>query len=940
MVQGIIDILNAKLQANGRIETRYCLAENRESGDGLSVPYTYGGKGEYRPVDIGNPSLSWWKLTDRPSYDTTVGKYTVSRRTATYPLRLVAMFKRLESTQDDTFTPSWFADDVSNLLTFDNGDLKTALKAIRTKSRVTSVDVDSTRIWKDEFSTPVKDLDYRYALVAFDISVEVEANLDCWENECDYDPDILHIFDFCDDGTFNRLTETQRDCLEARLCECADVTIEVNGTQVDTAATGTTYDLLIEDSAGNPVGTSANPSVIGDSTITINGSSLGAGGQILAQGSRDISVKQGGVLTGAWNGVEWEIPEAEFQIVLTISNHTPVFGDSITLEVTSPSATLTGAEWYVDGILVASGLSVSWSTDYLYGEFEVKCVATDGSIYVEETDTIEIVVRPYERPEDWLDIDSLVSSGDEKIVGLFAVFDSVSNYVAFRCQGNYTVDWGDGTVTNHTSNTTAEHSYSYASFSSSTDCSRGYRQAIITITPQVGQNLTTFNVNSYRHSAITWLYNEQWLDVKISGSNLSTIAMSSNTTKYFMMLEKFVYVGSTASTVYQGLISGNQSLRHLEIPPITGSYYGILQNCTNLEYFNHDFSGATTVRLAFSSSGLRYLNADLYNVGANGFISAFQQANSLLNCDLIAPVNTSYSSSFDRCYSLRKAVLTGGKPTSADRLFYSCSSLEIPPDGLDCTAITDANAMFSLCTALKRNLAGTFSVCTNMSAMYSDCRNIIEIEMFDMSACQNASTMFAFCYGLKIVPTLDTSSVTNTYAMFAYCYSLVEVGNFDFSSVTRWGQPNSGAFFSCLSLTELPTLDCSGTSTDAYGLFRAFQNMVSLRKLNLSNTGAITGWREFCRGNFALQEIGPCDMGAATELSLAFNACYNLRRMQGTGIKVTVSFQGCALDATAIDEIFTNLAVVVGQTITVSQTPGAATCNTAIATGKGWTVVT
>jgi hypothetical protein len=115
--------------------------------------------------------------------------------------------------------------------------------------------------------------------------------------------------------------------------------------------------------------------------------------------------------------------------------------------------------------------------------------------------------------------------------------------------------------------------------------------------------------------------------------------------------------------------------------------------------------------------------------------------------------------------------------------------------------------------------------------------------------------------------------------------------------------------------------------------------MYSLRVLNISNSGAATGWQEFVRSCFSLQEIGPCDMSAGTNFSAAFSGCTNLRRMQGTGIKVTVSFQQCLLDATAIDEIFTNLAVVSGQTITVSQNPGSSTCNTAIATGKGWTVV-
>lgn len=623
-----------------------------------------------------------------------------------------------------------------------------------------------------------------------------------------------------------------------------------------------------------------------------------------------------------------------FTITPIISDTTPIYGDTVTLSVTSPTVTLTGATWYVDGIQVATGTSTTWDTSYLYGPMDLVCVATDGTGYGEGTVAIDVQVRPYDRPSDWLDIDSLVSPGDEKIVGLFAVFDSNSNVVAFRCQGNYQVDWGDGTVTTHASNTNAEHSYTYSSISSSTYSTRGYRQVIITITPQAGQSLTRFDVTPYRHSSRTWLYSEQWLDVKLSVPNLSFHQFNGGTNKFFGMLEKYVMI-DTGLTSYLSLMNSNRSLRHLEIPPITGSYESILINCSNIEYFNHDFSNATTLSNAFQNSGLRYLEADV----PNAFVaSAFYQAYSLMNVN-ITNIGGSCGNMFYQCLSLRKANLTG-TPTSCANMFYSCPSLELPPNNLTCTSITTTYQMFSGCTALKENLVGTFSVCTDMSFMYSVCRNLIEVYMFDMGACIFTNGMFSGCTGLRVVPTLDTSNVTNNTFMFENCYSLVSIGNLDFSSVTRWGQPNSGTFTGCISLTELPTLDFAGTSTDAYGNYRTFQNMYSLRRLDMANTGAVTGWQEFVINCSALAEIGPCNMSSGTNLSAAFNGCYNLRRMQGTGIKVSVSFQQCALDATAIDEIFTNLATVSGKTITVSQNPGSSTCTTSIATTKGWTVVT
>jgi len=622
-----------------------------------------------------------------------------------------------------------------------------------------------------------------------------------------------------------------------------------------------------------------------------------------------------------------------FTVTATVSDLEPVYGDTATLSVTSPTVTLTGATWYVDGIQVATGTSTTWDTTRLYGPQTMTCVATDGTGYGEDDVAIDVKVAPYVRPADWLDIDSLVSPGDEKIVALFAVFDSDSNRVAFRCTGAYQVDWGDGTVTSYASGVVAEHAYSYASLSASTDTTRGYRQAIITITPQAGQSLLLWQVQSYRYTGVTWNYMEAWLDIKMSVPNMTICDIKSGATLMYMC-EKLVWIGPTAMTNHTTRCSGWYGLQHLELPPTT-SYNQAFINCKSLAYFDHDFSLATNVQTAFQGSGLRYADYDL--ASTTNTTNLFFSCTDLLNAKIVN-ANGPCTQMFRSCNRLEKVDFSGS-PTLTNEMFNGCTTLLEPPN-ITVDLITNASGMFINCSSLRTTLAGTFSVCTNMNTMYSGCNSIVYITPFYMGACQNASLMFNACNSLKEVPLLDTSAVTNNVRMLDACSALTTVAALDFSSVTRWGQPNTGAFTSCVLVQFLPTFDCVSTTTDTYGLYRAFQNMNNLIRLDLNNTGAITGWQEFVRSCFALTEIGPMDMSSGTNFTAAFVGCYNLRRMQGTGIKVTVSFNQCQLDATAIDEIFTNLAVVAGQTITVSQNPGSSTCTPSIATTKGWTVVT
>jgi len=328
----------------------------------------------------------------------------------------------------------------------------------------------------------------------------------------------------------------------------------------------------------------------------------------------------------------------------------------------------------------------------------------------------------YVRPLEWLQIEHLITEGEEKMVGLYAVWDAANvannyfnNYCTMVITGNCTVDWGDGTVENFASNANAEHVYDYDDLPDSTICEGGYKQAIITVTPQDGQHITQYNLGNKHSADIHYQSSSNWLDISISGTHISRILMYNNCKAIF--LEKFkAYQQTTLCTNMQNMFFYCTSLQSID-----------------LSSFNT--SNVTTMANMFNS------------------------CNSLQSIDL-SSFNTS-------------------NVTTMQNMFYSCTSLQsIDLSSFNTSNVTTMASMFYYCTSLQSIDLSSFNTSnvTTMSSMFNCCYSLqsIDLSSFNTSNVTNMSNMFNYCYSLQSIDLSlsNLNSITNNTSIMQNNYTL------------------------------------------------------------------------------------------------------------------------------------------------------------------------
>lgn len=554
---------------------------------------------------------------------------------------------------------------------------------------------------------------------------------------------------------------------------------------------------------------------------------------------------------------------------------------------------LQGTKSAIKDAIVAKGISVPTGT--AFREYATKIGQIETAEY-QGSDVADIWVRPAE----WLSLPANVD-GVQKVSILNAVFNTDSEFVALSCAGAYTVNWGDGVVENFAGNTTAEHKYTYSDvdLNSGTVSSFGYKQCIITITPQAGQVLSLVNLNMY-HSTVgtsaSYDLTSGFLDIRVNAINCTslTIGATSSFVKH-SKLEQCL-IGELGATTLNGLFYDCYSLQSVSIKDTSNvtSFY-------NMHYNNYSLQKMPTY--TFRSAG----------VNANAmFYSCYSLVETYPINITITAVND-VSSMFGACRSLRYVDLTINSNVnySLSALFYECSSLEdIKLSFTGTGKITSLDSAFAS-TKIKESPVIDTSLCTNFSQAFNGCNRLTNLYAYNYSSATSLDTMLNGCYSLKSVPNFNiTSSCTNLSALCQNCYSLEKAPTFSNSS----GVTNiAGMLFYCKSITNIPSYVFGNISSS--NMNSAFAYMDSLQVMpNITVGNVYTVNTSFIGSN------------------------YSLKRML-MPLRFTFSVTYAKMSALALNEMYSILPTVIAQTVTVTGNYGTGADDPSIATAKGWTVV-
>lgn len=420
------------------------------------------------------------------------------------------------------------------------------------------------------------------------------------------------------------------------------------------------------------------------------------------------------------------------------------------------------------------------------------------------------------RPADWLPLPSATAN---TVRGLYAVFNQTENYVTVQMQtsnnASYNIDWGDGTTTTAASNTLIIKNYNYNSTAlNGTLTTRGYKQAIITVSANAGQtfSLCRIDVKPTTPAGLQNATSSSWLDLNINLPNLISgqrLYIGSSTGFAPRLLERVNIASWGAINNVNELFRNTLSLASLN----------------ETEWNMANIIGAANM---FFGSGIRSLDCSNWNVSAN----------------------QNFSNMFRDCPYLRSV---------------KCSNWNT-------AAGTNFTSMFMACVSLEEIDVANWNVGnnTNFAYMFQSCRSLKSIN----------------------VANWNTSKATVINNMFEGCTALTDI------TTTNWTLP---------------------LCTNATGFITTCPNLRKVGPLNLSSVTTLT--QSGIAGYFA-------------------GACSSLTEANFTGIKVTVLFTNGMLGATALNNLYTNLATIpnLSQTITVTGNYGTATDDPSIATAKGWIV--
>ena len=506
-------------------------------------------------------------------------------------------------------------------------------------------------------------------------------------------------------------------------------------------------------------------------------------------------------------------------------------------------------------------------------------------------------IEPWVRPEDWLEFTD-PAPGSQEVQILMAVYPTSNNFAVVRCQGAFTVDWGDGSSPEDVaSNTAGRKAIAYADAPAGTETSGGYRQVIIKVTPQVGQDITFFAASDAVYLGANAATSTNYLDIVLSLPEVTSLQISrTNPACKHAMLEQIRFLNIDK---WVNISDGCRDLAHLRRVQFPASTPQVT-NMTRL------FRGCSSLQeiVGLSTENVTTMLETFYFCGIPG---------SALPATWDTGNNASFSSTF------RNMPLLGQLPnwdfSKATSIVNMCNASFIRVLDKQFPEVLNATSAFSG-SSLEEIQILDLPKATNTTGIFEECRalvKVVEVKPLD-AATDSVSNMFLNCTALQEFPSISMPALSSTAIVGP---SQVFAG---LSVATRMGVINLGnasrapsLFANMGTVREIEDVICSNSLTNAATVF---QNCQSLRVIPAG-----------------------LDLSGATTVTNLFTGCRSVERILCVPPKVSFSVAQTIMGKDGLEELFTNLdTVITSPTLTITGTPGAATADKTIAEDKGWTV--
>jgi hypothetical protein len=385
------------------------------------------------------------------------------------------------------------------------------------------------------------------------------------------------------------------------------------------------------------------------------------------------------------------------------------------------------------------------------------------------------------RPSDWPALPA-VADTDQVFYGLHAVFDHGSNFATIRCTGAFTVDWGDGSSpVNVASNTTAEYNYSYAAAGLGAVTSRGYKTAIVTVTPQAGETLSAIDLSlKHTQSGLVNGHSSQWLDMRLAMNNVGTVTTYVNNNWFHRLLERFEWVGgSSVQTSFVNFLNGCSSLQSLPLFNTAAgtNFMNFLLGCTSLQSLPLFNTAAGTNLQGFLQGCTSLQSVPLFNTAAGTNLQGFLQGcTSLQSVPLFnTAAGTNFTSFLSGCSNLQSLPLFNTAAGTSFFLFLSnCVGLKEVP--LFNTAAGTLFAQFLIgCSSLQQVPLFNTAAGTNFSDFLRDCLGLKQIPLFNTAAGTSFSAFLRGCTSMQSMPSLNLAAGTSFTNFLLFCPSLSRI---------------------------------------------------------------------------------------------------------------------------------------------------------------------